>query len=257
MIGDLANIYEHVFPVIGGYELNKDTYRVQQVYGTSFSLGGGFFATAAHVIRNANKHPVVTVGFTQPSKSWSSHSIERFELFEDFDFAVFYAPKMTNTKQLRWAFCEMAILDGIRTFGYPHAYDSEHAVINARGFCGHIVTDTIYYLLRAKPKIFELSCQCPKGISGAPLIADNNEVIGMIVGNRSVETVVFSEKEVLIEKAHTHQLERLESMHLGIALTSTSMSTIYSKILNNSLLDHLLQNRLTNIKVPSIRTKSI
>ncbi len=99
--------------------------------------------------------------------------------------------------------------------------DPERPHIDARGFKGAVVTATQFARLAGAPDIYELSFSAPRGLSGAPVMAADR-VVGIIIGNRSTEMLVFSHREMVTEERE-FVTERFEAMQLGIAIRSTEL----------------------------------
>ena len=101
-----------------------------------------------------------------------------------------------------------------------------------------------------RPRVYELSFQCPRGLSGAPLLLKGNDpsIVGLIISNIVTEIQVSSVKEVITEETENQQTttttERYESLHLGIAVQSNSLVNFDSRILGCSLHNHLANNGL-------------
>src|SRR5688572_26445641 len=97
------NAYEYVFPIVAGdfAENSKDNVmQIHQVLGTCFSIGDGFFVTAAHVISSAVAYKWIGIGFPI-EKRWQGSILLKSELHEDLDIAVIQA-KIPQYKSLKW-----------------------------------------------------------------------------------------------------------------------------------------------------------
>jgi hypothetical protein len=238
------NVFEHIFPVVGGSAQPKATESIiliKQVYGTAFSIGGGFFLTAAHVIHSAQENEWCGVGFTDKNK-WNAFVFDDTETIDEFDLGIF-AAKIPEVKSFAWSLIELPMLESVQAVGYPYSLDIEQASINVRSFAGHVVSSRTFRGLKSKPRIYELSFQCPRGLSGAPLLVFGNDqrVAGLVVGNHSTQMLVFSDKEVIKEPSQETIVERYESLQLGIAIESDAILDCNSRVLGDTLRNHLVK----------------
>jgi hypothetical protein len=89
--------------------------------------------------------------------------------------------------------------------------------------------------------VYELSFQCPRGISGAPIWTTEGEgrAAGVIIGNDIMEMEVYSEKEILKEPHQETILIKTEALHLGIAITPTAILALRSRLLGGAVADWL------------------
>jgi hypothetical protein len=237
------NAYEFVFPIIAGNLVEQSEARavnVRQVIGTCFSIGNGFFLTAAHVVSSA-----VDCGWIgyPVEKVWRMLDLKGSEIHEDVDVAIIQA-EMPDHKIFKWQVQSRGMWEQAQTIGFPYALDLENANLNIRGFSGHIVSQLSFYGLTAKPRVYELSFQAPRGLSGAPLLLHSGEVAGIVIGNKSTEMQVFSDREILADGTQEKIVERYEALQLGIALTSASIIDLDFKILGSTLRDYLVKSNL-------------
>ena len=239
------NAYELVFPVISGDVIEKNgnnSMLTRQVLGTCFSVGGGFFLTAAHVLTAALECERHGIGFPL-EKVWQVSPFLKTEIHEDIDIGIIQA-ELPNYQSLNWNILPLGMWASARTIGYPYALDLEHIHLNVRAFTGHIVSELTFYGLSAKPRIYELSFQAPRGLSGAPLINELGEISGLVIGNKSTEMQIFSDREIIADGSKEIVVERYEALQLGIALISTSMLDLKTSILEDTLRNHLKMNGL-------------
>jgi len=129
------------------------------------------------------------------------------------------------------------------TTGYPFAYERELSTITVRSFSGHVISDTMMRELRLKPRVYELSFQCPRGLSGAALANGppwtRAMVRGMVLGNKITSMTVFHEVETLKEHGREFELRREEALHLGVALKASVLLSLRFRSLGCSLADWL------------------
>jgi hypothetical protein len=227
--------------VLGGDNLTPSDFRLANIYGTAFPIGGEYFLTADHVLKNALKNPYCGLGFAGLNRQLSSRSLIAHESFPDYDVALLqgYAP---DTPLLSWDLTNQDPFADVQTMGYPLAWDVKQSEIYTRAFKGHIVTTRRWHDLKAAPNIYELSFQAPPGLSGAPLvsIAYPPQLVGMIIKDTTSQmglpTSIITEKSSDGTQTIT---EIQEAFHLGIALTSGVLASIHSELLGGSLATRL------------------
>jgi len=68
----------------------------------------------------------------------------------------------------------------------------------------------------------------------------------MIVGNSSTEMLVYSDREIIHDLGMQKEsvVERYEALQLGMAVQSSALLNIDSRILNANLKNHLMKNEL-------------
>jgi len=237
--------FDYVFPVIGGDRSNARPgwTMVRNVFGTAFSLSGNIFLTASHVIRAAAAHESFGVCLVEDGV-WGVRKIIRHEVFDDLNAGLFEA-NVPGAKPLRWSATELSMLDSVATVGFPYALEITQAKLNVRAFRGEVVSTKIWEGLSAKPRIYELSFQCPRGLSGAPLWIPGNPptAVGFIIGN-SIMEIVHSEKEESLDSGKTTIYEKTESLRLGIAIQAQAILDRRSDILGTTLREHLHRTSL-------------
>jgi len=193
--------------------------------------------TAGHVIENASAHHSCDIALVENGQ-WAATKIAEYEIFDDYDIAIFRA-NVPGAKAIKWSFRELSMLDQVITCGYPYALELQHARLIVRAFKGEVVCTNAWPDIKGKPKIYELSFQCPRGLSGAPLLAASESetmvVAGVIFGNRMTEMTVYSEKEEIKEDGRTSEFIKVEALHLGMAIQAETIATIKSKLLGDSI----------------------
>ena len=240
----VVDAYKHVFPVVGGNR-SKDgeALLVSQVFGTAFPIGGDFWLTAAHVLRGASNEAVAGLGFVV-NKEWLAVFVERHEMNESHDIAVFEA-KQIEGSPLRWAAEELAMSTEVLSVGFPYALTPDLPSVSIRAFRGSITAAATTTKIPGRPRAYELQFQCPRGLSGAPLLHESRElcIVGVIVGNAATEMLVLSDKE-LIADGSTTIVERYEMLQLGIAVQVSSLLQLKFQLLGGTLQQHLHANKL-------------
>src|SRR5712692_714970 len=136
------------------------------------------------------------------------------------------------------------MLTTAHAFGYPFAVDLHNLRVRARALKGHVVCadDAGAAELAGTPRIYELSFQSPRGLSGAPLLLPTTQgllVGGVVVANRTTSLQLPTEEESITEQTPTSTtrtiVERHEVMHLGMAVQSKSILALPSKMLGNTI----------------------
>lgn len=241
------NSYEYVFPLVGGESLTpQNPFEIRQICGTAFHLKGGNYITAGHAVKNALQHDQMGLAHLDGAGKWRIQKVTKYEVVDDYDIG-FVKVEASDTKAMQWDFGQLPLLSEVCTFGYAYALDVSNRSIGARAFQGYIVASPILDRLHARPRCYELSFQCPRGLSGAPVYTNDfdrkgagvvSRVKGIIVGNQSMEMLVFSEKEILREGKEV-VVERYEAMQTGIAIQTEALKGVKSTILGGELVDYL------------------
>lgn len=241
--------FDFVFPVNGGEippqgDSPPTGFNIRQVFGTSFSLGRGFFATNAHVIEGASSCSCWGIGFVK-EKLWKTIRASDYEVFESHDFGIIRADGVP-AKTMSWKPDPLSISQEVQAVGYPYGLDLESEAILLRCFRGSIVSDRTWKKLPGNPWIYELSFLCPRGISGAPLVEFGSApiVVGIVFGNLMTDMIVFSEKERTADGLETVIFEKTETLHLGLALRSNAVLGLHSRLLGKTVQEHLQEQDL-------------
>ena len=233
--------------MVGG-DIRQDTEEhsilLKQIYGTAFSIGSGFFLTAAHVINSASKHEYYGIGQIENQKWLSSVSTD-METITDYDIGILKVQNV-DCLEMKWNNITLPMSQKVQSAGYPYSYDNVNIVINIRAFSGYIVSTPQFHSLPGKPSVYELQFPCPRGLSGAPLFKPGNspKIVGMIIGNHSTEMLVYSDKEIEEDTNNKTIVERYEALQLGIALQANSILDCHFKLLGCSLGSHLKKHQL-------------
>lgn len=241
------NVRDYILPITYG-SVTKKVIDIKTVTGSAFSIGSGFFLTAGHVIKKTKKAEHMGCGFVKEGDDlWHSIQIKDFEINEKFDLAVFKAD-LEGIKAMKWDFSKLKLLDNIETSGYPYAIDPELNRIDTRAFKGYIVSSSATFPLLSKDStiFYELSFQCPRGISGAPLFTSERpgKVKGIILGNKETPVTIWKEKTKSKDGANEKITEVQEAIHYGAAIEIQYLKDIEFKLLGGSLGDHLAKNNL-------------
>jgi hypothetical protein len=234
--------YEYVFPLVGGKSVStKDVVEIKEVYGTAFYLNNGNYLTAGHALRNALQCEHVGLAYLDQTERWFFKKATAYEVVDDYDIG-FVKAEVPQAKAMEWDLEELPLLSDVRAMGFPYALDHQNRFMGIRAFKGHVVSAPTFYRFHGHPLCYELSFQCPRGLSGAPLFIQdfvpNPKVKGIVVGNQSTEMLIFSDREVM-QGGKEVICERYEAMQTGIAIQAGSLQGIKSAIIGSSLLDYL------------------
>lgn len=245
------NSFDYLFPVLGGEASSQHDggMNISEVYGTAFCLAENYFLTNEHVLRAVLSHPRYALGFLD-AEYWGHRPIEVYELFAGTDIAIFRS-NLPVAKYLNWQTKEQAMLELVQTTGYPYALDLASKSISPRSFRGNIVSARTWHGLPSKPRVYELPFLCPRGISGAPLWSPGAfptppSVVGVIFGNSITEMTVTREVEKTREGGETTIYERVEALHLGLAIQASSILSLESSLLKMSIGEFLKTKGLLN-----------
>ncbi len=241
------NTYNYVFPLLTGSPPTEDRKAaiVSTVDGSSFCLYENYFLTAAHVLKEILEYEWFGVGYIKDGTSdWTFANIVNYESFDDLDIALIEVDisNIKNLEKLNWHMETLDMGMDIIAVGYPYALETRLNLLSIRGFKGNIVSASRTALLTSHPRAYELDFQCPRGLSGAPLMRSKDfSVCRMIVGNSKSMMLVFSDKEVTREGKSEKIVERYESMSLGLAIEGTEILKIKSNLMSHDI-GHLVSD---------------
>lgn len=249
MKSNIINMLLYVFPIIGGKNRTKQNdfklIEPDVVYGSAFYLKNNVFITAGHVLKGiSNNNQIMGIGYCV-DEIYSFYEINEFEIIEDYDLGIFKVESPID-KYIKWYNEELYMLDDIFCHGYPYALDLEKSLLHIRSFKGYIVSRQTSNHLKVNSRIYELSFDAPRGLSGAPLFfvyQNKLRIAGIIQGNKSTDMLVFTDKEIISSNKETI-IERYETLNLGIAIQTCSIFDIQSSILECSLYEYLKKNKL-------------
>jgi len=182
-----------VFPVFGAS--GGPTGDLEEICGTAFSIGADVFMTAGHVLKSAFTHQVAAIGYPGiPGKTWRGSSIDEQEVFADLDIGICKA-QVPHSPPIPWGQGPILLSEEVQSVGYPHGLDLTLRTVVLRAFQGHIVSERKFGKLPQLPWVYELSFQCPRGISGAPIWKTEGQsgVGGVIIGSDILEMEGYSE----------------------------------------------------------------
>ena len=232
----IIDAFKHVFPVAG---CKKDG-TFEKIFGTAFPILNNYYVTAAHVIESAAEHESYAL-LNKSGKRLKFVEINDIEVFQNYDLAILEVQSLESESR-EWCERNLSMLEDVYTVGFPHAFDYENFVLSIRSFKGETVSNYIKYDSKSKPLCYELSFQCPKGLSGAPLfLRKSNQVAGIIIGNNTSEIEILRYKETVTEKI-TRETVCNDAVHFGVGLSINSILNIKSKLLGAKIRDYLTSN---------------
>lgn len=234
----IFDIHKSIFPIFGGGQESDESSSIE-LFGSASYIGDSFFITAGHTIKNATEKGGCRIGIKSASSNEINiEYIKDFELFEEIDISIFSisaSPKGILPFPIKMQ--PLNMLDDIIAVGYPHGFDNQTGLLRPRSLKGYIVNQGPLFVFPNKPNAYELSFQCPKGLSGAPILILDHELetyisYGYIVGNTNTEIIVFKEKEVINDgKEITY--EKSESTKFGIAIQASELRHYKSKFIGD------------------------
>jgi hypothetical protein len=245
------DLLELAFPIMGANAEKKPI----AICGTAFALGTDMYLTAGHVWKNAVTYPLRAIGIRgRGAPDVTLYNVPEAETIDAFDLAILRTSAPAPNKALNWTTQALPLFAEMRAFGYAYGFDVQSGLLNFRGFQGRIVGGTSLNHLNGKPAVFELSFACPRGLSGAPLVSRESEsrdhVAGVVLTNHITDVTVSSETETVVETSQektvtkVETVNKVEALHLGIAIRSSVVIGIHSTILGGTIGDWLRIHKL-------------
>src|SRR6266542_1349729 len=207
-----------------------DTTRLHDVpggiAGTTFPIGGDLFLTARHVVESVRESGGQLM-LGRPNLARGDFFAFPASVSADWpgvDLTALHAPGM-NLAPLTWDAQTLPLFTRVRSVGFPMAFDTETIPprVIFRALEGIVSGLKTHRLLSATPWIYETSFQCPRGLSGAPLLrGETTSVVGCVIGNsQSFMEVSSTEEEVYDSDSGGVRIERerrVEGIYFGIAV---------------------------------------
>lgn len=233
-----------VFPLMGGPQ-EGDATHLKRIFGTAFSIGGGFFVTAGHSLKAASNEDAFGLGYGGKGPM-SGMLAEAAEIWQDVDIGVLQVD-LDEVDTIPWEFSIRPLLFPVATVGFPHGYDHypEGKFLRTRGLQGYIVTATTSRgpQIPSNGGIYDVSFQCPKMMSGAPLlnyedpVGPASGVVGVVVGNGETAIEIGTDTEE-IDDGETIVRRELATYY-GVAVRSGELKDHHSSLLGGTLERHL------------------
>jgi len=235
LVGGIESIFRSVCAVARKRSTKSVGKITHHICGTAFALAPRLFMTAAHVLDGPKEEfsLCTRVGEGQGLTAWP---VIDYEPFLDIDVALVEC-ELPDAAMFRWHSQELDMLTDVIAMGYPFAIDEADLVGRARALKGYVVcADTAGASeIRGTPRIYELSFQSPRGLSGAPLLVPTPqglEVAGVMVKNRSTNLRFPTMAQATTERTGaetTHTLvETQEIVHFGVAVQVGSIGALES-----------------------------
>lgn len=233
------DIYEYVFPLYGG-KIGKNSFEPIVLCGTASRIADNLFITAAHSIKYAKTYEACAIGILNyTTKQYTYFNFSIYESHDGLDLGIIEIYIKRGGEEIAKMFYlsknPLNLLDDVFTIGFPHGLDLKNNVLIKRALKGYVVNHFSFRDFPKAPKVYELSFQCPVGISGAPLLKmdyGSITVHGYIIGNSKTEIEIFSEKEELQENNTTTIVTRSETTKFGIAIDSKELEKINSQFIS-------------------------
>jgi hypothetical protein len=229
------------------------------VAGTCFSIGGGYFVTAGHVVDGIREDKGVDtlVGIlSEDERHYYPVEIEDLEQLPT-DIGILklsnLEPYSSLVHALPWYV--PSFWAGVPLFspgfgaGMVVAGNTRRPIV--RFLHGNIAAairefqpvgsgEAPFYAL-------ELTCQVPRRHSGAPLVLGGSSrrgcIIGVLFGTSSTESVAFSIREEEEGEA-PYTYERVETYHSGVAVPCEIAINLQSSLLGGTIRDHLNKSNM-------------
>ena len=235
--------FDIVFPVFGG-RMGENVFKVHEIYGTAFYIGNNFYVTCGHTVENASVHEAIAIGYNHGDQLNYAY-VTASEVFKKNDSGILQAeiPKISPYK---WKKDKLMMLNDVISVGFPYGFDRENFKILVRSFKGHISMAGHHNYNFYKSPYYELSYQIPKGLSGAPLLFNDNglKICGITIGNEITEMIVNTFKEKNEENDSLVIYEKTEALHRGIAMQVQSFFEIKSELLSSTFFEYLTSQKL-------------
>ncbi len=242
MVGGVEDIFTTVCAVVRTRTV-AGAKPVHDICGTAFAVSPRLFMTAAHILDGDRREFSLGTRVGTGPYEFRIWPVLDWELFSGADIALVRCD-LPDAVCRSWYPNEVDMLTTAHAFGYPFAVDLHNLRVRARALKGHIVCadDAGAAELPGMPRIYELSFQSPRGLSGAPLLLPTNQgllVGGVVVANRTTSLQLLTEQESITEHANDGKprtiVERHEVMHLGMAVQSKSILSLSSKMIGGTI----------------------
>jgi hypothetical protein len=242
IVGGVEDIFTTVCAVVRT-RMGAGGKPVHDICGSAFALSPGLFMTAAHVLDGDRKDFSLGTRVGTGPYQFKVWPVLDWDLIAGADVAL-VACDLPHARCLPWYTKEVDMLTDVLAFGYPFAVDLHNLRLRARAMKGHVVCadDAGATELPGVPRIYELSFQSPRGLSGAPLLLPTKQgllVGGVVVANRTTSLQLLTEEETITEESAGHTtrtvVERHEVMHLGMAVQSQSILTLSSRMIGGTI----------------------
>ena len=191
------DITRTVFPVVALEPDQAGEMARPDFFGTAFAVGPGVFMTAAHVATEALAHGELAVGGPSSEDGHpliGAARVDQVETWAERDVALLFCKVGGLTELKVWLTRSVQLLTDLGSFGYPHAVTSsasgDRLNVVFRGYKGYVITTRRWERLPGEPSVYEVSCPFPQGMSGAPVLLEQDNVLavaGMVLGVDTVE----------------------------------------------------------------------
>lgn len=184
------DIMRTVFPVVALQQDDSSQAARPDSFGTAFCVAPGVFMTAGHVVLNAQAAGRLAIaGPAGEGRALGAALAQDVEVWEARDVALVRCDVNGVTPLNTWLTHRVQVLTDLSSFGYPHAItwspSGEQLNVLFRAYKGHVITTRGFDRLPGPPAVYEMSCAFPVGMSGAPLLIADDEVLavaGVVLG---------------------------------------------------------------------------
>lgn len=217
-------------PVVGGQQTQSGLQLKAEISGTAFPLGRHLFLTANHVAEHALSLGQIRLVRPHPDGKMRGYPATVVARWPDVDLAALETPGF-SAPALSWRAGAGAVrmYDPVRATGFPFALNFETGTFTVRAAVGLVSATLRFDQLPGRPWVYELTCQAPRGMSGAALQRPSRTVIGCVIGNTRSFMTVFSNRETTeavvtrvgdVTTITKETFEQVEGMHQAVAITS-------------------------------------
>lgn len=170
------------------------------VVGTGFQLGSDVLVTCWHCVQNENYNYVVSRGEVKGESGrsvvYSLDDVAQDANGSDLATAkIDEDPTIDTAMQLRLSDVAAAASSGVWTYGFPLPRQDRSQdgtvrfIADGRILRGYLTRSFTYeHPIYGKTASYEIDMPAPEGLSGAPLMLDN-QVIGVMYGENDVATI--------------------------------------------------------------------
>ncbi|MCJ7449411.1 MAG: hypothetical protein MUO72_17180 [Bacteroidales bacterium] len=222
------DVHDYFFPILGGTESEFD-FKPTSVLGTASCLYKNKYVTAGHTIESTQDFDSSYMAFIEKQTEQIIYiPLQNAEIISDIDLAIFELPDNIESQSFKICKNTLEMLSDVLACGFPHGLDLQNKILRNRAFKGYVSNYGQFFQFPSRPNCYELSFMCPKGISGAPLLQFDKDLLqyivyGYIIGNSNCEIMVFSESEITLDGSTKTIYEKTESMKFGIAIQVTEL----------------------------------
>ncbi len=242
---------ERVFPIYAGNTINNQI-EDKVISGTAFPIGEDYFLTANHVVDLMPTYSNLRLGYLNQITPGcvEKHEMEIVEKFPESDLALIKCESIysykNKPKPFYWAKYPLKYFTTIRAMGYPHAFDPGLGFTTSRALQGTKVGSIHYNDYGINAKCYELSFQCPRGLSGTCLLDEFYRIHGVVFRNSIIKYEVFRSTEHIRDETTQTQETTIveETSFIGLAIQAFHIFDLHSEVLGMNFHQYLINQNL-------------